>query len=683
MKPSVDFSVNHLRSHEIEVRLSCQEECQFGIFHPKRQEVVWRVPTRSNIAEFRGLSSETVYRIASRNRYKRREWLKEDFQFGEHVVINVSTCPENMEGMPEIDDGACFARTGFYGDGLGSAKSCEILASTLPTGALSNMCNIPSYEVQNLSISAGFWRASLGSSLIFQCPNRRYCAGTANMEGSPDQYCSNNHTGIYCSDCVDPLKLGPNGCILCDSMSKNLALHGVIIVLSLLAGFEIALFAYIMLYSPAKRDIQSNGTIRSKGDETGSWRFGCQVTFTSVKKHLYINTKVRIFLGYLQVLLSFQRVFRDGTNLQFSALIGFLSGLSVFELLYQFPARCFYDFDHYDELLAQTLIPIVLLALLKICIVAWRMLCGQRFTSISSKGISQNLLTVNMWVLFLIYPKVSETIFSTFWCENFPTALNMSTSALVADYRLSCLVEGPERTLFVIYAGFMVLVYPVGVLVFYGINLHRSSPKATKARYTSGQMPDNEDNSSNVRAGCSQDESPVPSVVDEAGREATAFLTRPYISGFYWFEIYELLRKLCMTSLLHFIQSNVLSRAASDRVVLPLIALNMCIVFCIILTWLKPYKRTADLVFALISLCMLMPATQIKIMDPFARESISESGGAILVWVEFALLLCTAFVESIVMSCKVLPEHGTDGSLPGENARVQTAEENTRKLEST
>ena len=65
----------------------------------------------------------------------------------------------------------------------------------------------------------------------------------------------------------------------------------------------------------------------------------------------------------------------------------------------------------------------------------------------------------------------------------------------------------------------------------------------------------------------------------------------------------------------------VLVRSATrDPAILGLISLNVCLVALLFLVFMKPYKFFSDFWFATMSLLMLLPATQLSVIDPYARE---------------------------------------------------------------
>ena len=595
--------------------------------------------------EFRDLQPETKYSIVIRRRYRAKDWLREEFEFGESSVpLEISTCPENMEGFYQTDNATCYAQAGFYENLAGAAESCKELESRLPLEALKDVCTEPGFRIQTLPIAHGFWRPSLKTDAILQCPNRQFCRGER-VEDSPDQYCTANHSGVYCSGCVEGFKLGPQGCEKCDAASQEDSLHALLIAIALLILVELCLFFYVVANSGAfkcckpKPNLNSTGSPRAlNGMNTCFGRFKDDAH--AALKRVNFGTKSRILLGYLQVYFSFQRTFNQEIDLsqwEFLAALDFASSLNVLTILELFYSKCAFDFNHYDLLLFYTLMPVAMICCLTGFVRIFVMGCV-RNPSMQAK-VRESLTSAILFLLFVIYTPVSETVFATFWCEDFEfTDGSLTSSALRADYQLSCLTsEDTSRLGYIIYAIFMVLIYPIGIVALYSVLIYKAFGRCSAREVCHSK-------------GLSQRSSEQVPIRKHIRQKSVNFLTAPYRQNFHWFETYELLRKLCQTSTLGFLQSIKLGSSYATRILLPVIALNTGIIFICVLIWLQPYQSIGDFTFAVISLFMLLPATQIPLFDPFRRDSESQVGLASLIWVEIALFLTITMVELVAAS---------------------------------
>lgn len=540
----------------------------------------------------------------------------------------------------------CQAISGFYQQKNGLARSCAELARELPSGALKDeMCvDKIGTKVDTLPVSDGFWRPSMDSEDIRLCPREEFCtkhgASSENLppETSPHQYCAQYHKGIYCTDCVKGYALGSKKCELCTTAATE-SMQGLATLAAILIGLLLCLYVYVLWQSKFFKELCCSGrrrrVVRSKSS-TSKVRERVVATKRAIQYchsfgSIAVMTKVRILLGYLQVLLSYQRTFQRQSLGNSNDLLGFIaiwSNLDFTWLLGSLAFRCVYNYDHYDILLLATLGPIIVMALLFAGVIQ----TAQMVLPFLKRRVIRHAFSAMLLVLFMVYPYVSQTILSTFWCEDFPDAnktFNLTTSALRADYRLSCEIKlDPRRAHFEVYAGLMILVYPIGVVVLYGLVLH-----INKWRIMSFDREK-----------------------DTEKLVMVSFLIKPYKTQRYWFEAYELVRKLFQTSFVGFLANVELDTDYPE--ITALIAQNMTIIFCTVLAMAQPYKHLSDFVFAMISLLLLIPAAQYSILDPYSRdEGIVQYGLSVLVLIEFVFFFLFVLLEFVPVILRNQQKH--------------------------
>lgn len=500
-----------------------------------------------------------------------------------------------------------------------------------------------------------FWRESLFSSAIEPCPRGEYCSPPLSVNGSFDipedvnSYCAEHHQGIYCFSCEDGYVPTESGCVECNGDLERQAAVTLFCGILLLIIFLFMLWARILylakIISPPRcmrwavaddENDQSGSDIGLK-DQAGnssstpkfsprslrsgqSWaRAAASVSNTAMK---YTNrfstfTKMRILFGFWQVFFSYQRSFQFHTiNNPFSAAADGVSSMSISVILNRFQTRCALDHNHYHVLLFETLMPpVIMLLLAGLCI--WASHCTQK----QSQRI--RLYEEFMWsvflLLFLVYPSVSQTVFETFVCNHFNvTDIDVSEYVLRSDFRTDCSAS-PERTWWIFYAVLMVFAYPFGVVILYAVNLGKFR-KLVKGR---------ERGAAELRR-----------------LTRISFLIYPYKPNMYWYETYELLRKLFQTSFIGLLPTP----SPENQGLLALIAQNVTVLAIIVLCYLKPYRKLSDFMFAVITLLLLLPAAQLSIMDPFAREEtdmpLSILGMILLIEFLFFLVFCTWDVAS-------------------------------------
>ena len=155
--------------------------------------------------------------------------------------------------------------------------------------------------------------------------------------------------------------------------------------------------------------------------------------------------------------------------LQFSDIAGnvypdayedFLHGLSFInvDIGFLISASCFLAPNFFGRLLFSTIMPIVVLLVLRGCYVV-----AKRRNVSSAEGlrvVKNKHISAALFVVFFVYASVSFTVLSAFKCEE----LDNGVSYLRADYSLTC--SGALYSGFTIYATCMVFVYPIGIPLF-------------------------------------------------------------------------------------------------------------------------------------------------------------------------------------------------------------------------
>lgn len=153
-------------------------------------------------------------------------------------------------------------------------------------------------------------------------------------------------------------------------------------------------------------------------------------------------------------------------NLQFSSVVSvvypevyerFLSALNVLNLNLGLilSVSCILDTNFYGRLVFATVGPLVVLGFLAATYALSR--SRNRHSSVGMQAAKHKHLSIALFFLFVIYSSVSFNIFQTFVCET----LDNEVTYLRADYSLTCSTD--LHTAMEIYAGLMILVYPVGI----------------------------------------------------------------------------------------------------------------------------------------------------------------------------------------------------------------------------
>lgn len=166
--------------------------------------------------------------------------------------------------------------------------------------------------------------------------------------------------------------------------------------------------------------------------------------------------------------------------------------------------------------------------------------------------VRQKHLSMVLLVTFLIYSSVSSTVFRMFACEH----LDDGNYYLRSDYRIHC--DTTKHRVLQLYAGFMILVYPVGIPMFYAVLLWNNRDVLTNETGRVG----------NIR---------VKSITD---------LWQPYKPNRFYYEIIECGRRILLTGVVVFIYPNTSSQIAVN--------LMIAVAFMIIAEALAPFASRWD-----------------------------------------------------------------------------------------
>ena len=225
----------------------------------------------------------------------------------------------------------------------------------------------------------------------------------------------------------------------------------------------------------------------------------------------------------------------------------FLDAVDIlnFELSWILSAGCVFNFDFHDHLLIATIGPIVGVSLLGVTFLATA--AKHRSFEATMLNVRHRHLSMVLLVTFLIYSSVSSMVFQMFACE----VLDDGKNYLRADYRIEC--NSAKHQALQIFAGFMILLYPVGIPLLYAGLLFRDRNLLMKAA-----------------------ERQVSSKV-----KPTSNLWKPYRPSRFYYEIIECARRISLTGAVVFIYPNTVAQVA--------VALVITFVFTILSEALAPY----------------------------------------------------------------------------------------------
>jgi len=410
-------------------------------------------------------------------------------------------------------------------------------APAAPPGVVGNVSSMPDCQlclfgtdcssdgiiVERLPVRRGFWRPSLVSTDVRECPDaRRNCSveavcvqSSSGCEGSSTSLnatrgrdgCMPTLHGPFCRLCMppaanlnrsDPIRYyiagsrdRPARCEDCDDgkIVKNIGIYiGIGMGLLALLGLAVAVDTYVLSKSVHK-------WLRAVQQQSG--------------------TKIKILLSFFIVVPKVPHVYDISLPPDLARLLSYFDvtlNLSAFDT----PLQCLGRGGFVYRLKFWTYSPLVVVLLILVLSTCRQACSGERCTKYACRVLERS----TPWILrlmFLAYPTVTNVAFSAFSCYEFETG----DSWLVADVSIQC--NSPYHRRFVVgWAIAAMALYPIGLLVVCTVLLLC----ARKA----------------VRSG-------NPTRLSTA----IAFLHQEYRPMVFWWELMEMLRRLLLLGLLAFL----------------------------------------------------------------------------------------------------------------------------------
>jgi len=394
--------------------------------------------------------------------------------------------------------------------------------------------NVPGMTLNTLDLEEGYWRTTLNSTEILQCVNKKHCLGGANIT----DMCADGYTGPLCAVCDSGYAAMGSGelltCEQCTGTSIFKIFAWLIFVLVILTAALFVSFRTLL-------SEDSQRSVRSRSASFGK-------VYEKVTKYMPV---VKIILSYFQVTGTLGLVYGIRFPTFFSTFTNIISGLFSLNLFVVMPLGCTMPAGHYASLLLYTIIPFVLTGVL----------LGIRHLS-QDKHLRTKIFEVFLAMTFVILTGVSVKIFSTFACQTFDGDYG---SYLKVDYSLKC-DHSAERWFYWLYAGFMILVFPLGIPMLYTYLLRKKvgtqetltdaiirkilcrkklgSEAGGKIDPGQAEFERTMDDKQALKQALEEREKFEE---EDPGLKALSFLYGSYEPKFWWFEIFETLRKLALT----------------------------------------------------------------------------------------------------------------------------------------
>jgi hypothetical protein len=306
----------------------------------------------------------------------------------------------------------------------------------------------------------------------------------------------------------------------------------------------------------------------------------------------------------------------------------FLSWLSVINLDLQWllSAGCIVRINFYGKLLATTLLPMFLMALLG----AMHLHVRLKYRAVSSATVRQAARRAEaistaiakhsralLAFTFLIYSPVSTVVFQTFACDYLE---GTNSNWLRADYSISC--DSATYKAYRVYGVFMILLYPLGIPALYSVLLWKHRERVV-----------NTDNDQRD---------------DDVTLSSTRFLWSPYRSASYWWEVVECVRRLLLAGFLVFILPGSPGQAAVSCV--------FAILSMVAFGYYRPFLSALDTrnywLGCVILFLSMFVALLLKVQYGGVGESTSKPVLSIALIVLTTWLFGSALYQLIVITCR-------------------------------
>ncbi len=522
---------------------------------------------------------------------------------------------------------------------------------------------------KDLELKAGYWRRYPRSHKVLPCILGELSCPTGFQTG--DKVCAEGYAGPLCATCAVGFFMSSSdeGCLPCESTSIS--------PVQILA-ITILLFLVLLAFCGYNQYVQV--------------LIGSAIFLTKLKTYFdFAKSKLEKAVGRLkiivatyQVILSTAQVFDVKLPANFDRFTRYFLFLNL-NITSFVPLTCIGESMNFiQKLLVATLGPIALAICLGLAF-------GVEYLrlKIRSNRYAESLLELYhsfesrylnyfFYLTYLVLPSVSTLIFQLFVCKNVdPDDEDTDTydSFLVADVRISCTSDYYKSWLWFGYL--MILVYPVGIIVFYWICLYQFKDlmlyrdyldvdlegKKKDSEFNKGSetmdfpVPEPVDNVKSVRTS-PQHLPVVPSKISALAKNITvvgrvqslAFLWGTYKPEFWYWELIESCRRILLTAIL-----SICSAGSAEQYVLGIL---LVFGFIKLYGYYRPYKDETNFIMADIgqSQIFLTYFAALAIAKNLLRSKLLDALGGLLIVVNLSVLFSGFYFEIRSNMDKLLEE---------------------------
>jgi len=461
-------------------------------------------------------------------------------------------------------------------------------------GEMTN-CTAPGVTLDTIPVMPGHWRQNLRALYVRMCDLKEACLG-GGLAG--DASCADGHTGPLCDLCVkDPLHFGGRGepCQSCSDAGDPMET-----IIFYIIGGVVVLLALVLATAFWKRRVAQVPAAPKKEEEAGVAKYqGAKhlaqkavtegvvkgmiqgsagtITMTEANKLARLaaasassvvdslGVKIRILISLSQVVSQLDVIFDITYPAFYTATLEGLKNINIQVNL--LPFGCVFPLldNFFFDFVLKTATPLVLVLLLYVLSKVLRARFGDAEGAQRGFGAYLADACSDLWffIIFLVYPSCSSITFMFFMRETYNQPGEVYMDLMRADRSIDR--EGELYQGFTVYAVVMLILYPIGVPLFYGLLFHLERHQLQEmrrielsretdfalAKLEAEAAATPEETDAMVRKAMEAHEATGKVLAKLRGELPTTQrkLTAGYELRMYWFEIFECVRKILLIGL--------------------------------------------------------------------------------------------------------------------------------------
>jgi hypothetical protein len=452
-------------------------------------------------------------------------------------------------------------------------------------------CTSAGETLHRLPVKHGFWRADERSVTIHLCTIEGACIGSSSNKSTSsssggDALCREGHRGPLCAVCTSGwAQLDGDECVNCKGASVVLLIRALGILLLIVAGVVGLLRCWNAHRIKNGRGVSISGLASIAHHSLPTWLL-----------------KLKIVISFLQVAGSFQVTFHVPFPRVLLAVFMWCEWFN-FPLKY-FSIGCVFDRDYYTDLQFTCIMPLVVAVYIFVRY-RWRILVASRVERNELDPLPYMEAQHSMhqeygthfgyfvMLLYFMYPGVTANLFGVFQLEEYEDGSAYLLNDMSIEY-------GSVRyNSMRIFAIFFIFFYPFGIPFFIWFVLWRDkSYYWNRPDFVCTLMPTlctHYHHGHSLALSENGEYRPTKVMPDKKGiLKSMEFLVGAYQQKYWWFELFELFRKLVLTGLFCIILPG-----TDEQLVFATLACLFA--FFVFVNW-KPYRLHRDNALAIFSL---------------------------------------------------------------------------------